>query len=264
MFHLFPTQFPSYLQYWKLENNVICYEFERLIPSQKYIDDCLNLERSLIPFLKFSFDCLFALHILHERIGVIHCDISPSNIMYSEIDGVFKLFDFNLSIKKEDVALICRPGIGTKDFIAPESAKSGFYNEASDVYSLGMVIFSQFICIIDYLDVDESLSTEFIRIVAGMISPDPQYRLSVVETISELLSLSEKIIPTTVASNVELGPNFSSANLLNIFKELKSSAESIPGQVNLKIQPSALQEQKEVVGRSISPSMESRRHEMQL
>ena len=173
------------------------YEFEKMIPFQRIITDCLNQEHSLTPMLKFAIDCLSGLNILHEKIGIIHCDISPGNVMFSEVDEMFKIFDFDLSIKKANEAVMVRPGVGTKDFIAPESEFSGIYREASDVYSLGMVIFSELVPIIVQINVDEEESNEYIRTVAGMIQPEPQKRLSVLEALREFIYLSDRITPSS-------------------------------------------------------------------
>ena len=110
---------------------------------------------------------------------------------------MFKIFDFDLSIKKANEAVMVRPGVGTKDFIAPESEFSGIYREASDVYSLGMVIFSELVPIIVQINVDEEESNEYIRTVAGMIQPEPQKRLSVLEALREFIDLSDRITPSS-------------------------------------------------------------------
>ena len=258
----FPLNFPRIYDVTKLDDGKIRYEFERLTQFRNFIYNFLNREHSLIPFLKFSIDSLFGLHVLHERIGVIHCDISPANVMFSEVDSVFKLIDFDLSIKKENVSVICRPGVGTKGFIAPESESSGVYTEASDIYSLGTVIFSEFIPIIDQIDIEENVSNQYIRIIAGMIQPDPKMRLSVLETIRELISLLNEL-----DSNIDLGTAVSSAKLLllTIDERIVAAKEEKDTEfesLQLKIRhPSKEEKEKEV---AVHPLIESHSHEMQL
>ncbi|EFJ21623.1 hypothetical protein SELMODRAFT_15530, partial [Selaginella moellendorffii] len=71
-----------------------------------------------------------ALDQVHDR-GMIHCDIKPGNVLYE-----IKLGDFGS----------CWPwssdGIGTPGFMAPESVIAGSYSTASDVFGLGMVLYT--------------------------------------------------------------------------------------------------------------------------
>ena len=185
----FPSIFPRIYGIQESEDLSLRYDFEKMLPFQSQLVDWVRKEHTMFPFLKFALDCLFELHILHELIGVIHRDISPANIMFSEVDGVFKIFDFDLSIRKGDPSNNPSPGIGTKDFIAPESERFGVYNEASDVYSLGMVMFSTLIPLLDQMDISEDHSTKFICTVAGMIIADVKGRISVIKAIEEFLAL---------------------------------------------------------------------------
>ncbi len=75
----------------------------------------------------------------HER-GVLHRDIKPANVMIDG-EGRAKLSDFGLA----EVAADLGPEIvGTPAYMAPEQLSDGETSFASDIYSLGLVLFETF------------------------------------------------------------------------------------------------------------------------
>ena len=86
-----------------------------------------NLLEDLLPVLQF----------IHNR-GVIHRDITPSNIMRRKADGVPILIDFGVA-KQFSEAMLYEPGtrIGTEGYAPIEQLRSGQAYPSSDLYSLG-------------------------------------------------------------------------------------------------------------------------------
>ncbi len=89
--------------------------------------------------LKIIYDCARALHYAHKR-GVIHRDIKPSNIMLT-LDNQVRIIDFGIALLQDaDISRI--EGIaGSPSYMSPEQIQSAEITPASDLYSLGAVMY---------------------------------------------------------------------------------------------------------------------------
>jgi serine/threonine protein kinase len=89
-----------------------------------------------------------ALAVAHEA-GIVHRDIKPENVMVRD-DGYVKVLDFGIAqlahpdgeADATDTRLT-RPGmvVGTMRYMSPEQATAAEVTPASDIFSLGMVLF---------------------------------------------------------------------------------------------------------------------------
>jgi serine/threonine-protein kinase len=82
------------------------------------------------------------LHAAHQQ-GVVHRDVKPANVMLT-IDRTVKITDFGIARFAEEAASgLTATGkiIGTADYLAPERALGRPAQPASDVYSLGCVLY---------------------------------------------------------------------------------------------------------------------------
>jgi serine/threonine-protein kinase len=81
-----------------------------------------------------------ALQVAHER-GVIHRDIKPHNILITE-SGDVKVTDFGIA-RAASSSTMTRTGsiLGTAHYISPEQAMGEPVGPASDLYSLGVVLY---------------------------------------------------------------------------------------------------------------------------
>jgi serine/threonine protein kinase len=81
-----------------------------------------------------------ALRVAHER-GVIHRDIKPHNILITD-SGDVKVTDFGIA-RAASSSTMTRTGsiLGTAHYISPEQAMGEPVGPASDLYSLGVVLY---------------------------------------------------------------------------------------------------------------------------
>ncbi len=89
--------------------------------------------------VELVFKCAKALHYAHSR-GVIHRDIKPSNIMLTQSSDV-RIIDFGIALVADsDISRI--EGIaGSPSYMSPEQVQSLELTNASDLYSLGAVMY---------------------------------------------------------------------------------------------------------------------------
>lgn len=91
--------------------------------------------------LRLMIQILGGLQAIH-RVGIIHRDIKPENLLLTA-DCKIKIADFGIAclpseqVSKEEA----NRGIGTFDYLSPESLEEGISNEATDVYSAAVTCY---------------------------------------------------------------------------------------------------------------------------
>ncbi len=193
--------------------NTTRFEFERMDamidaknraafnPSPKFFPHDASVYACTHSAVKFALDTLAGLACLHENLGFLHADISPSNIMYSNLDHCWKLNDFNLSINLCDAPSI-NWNAGTPGFKAPEVELEGRQSAASDVFSLGNV-FSKVLLrtlpdaqLRHLPNIIKSARTTLGTLSEEMTAHDPQLRPTVKLALETILKLFKLLAPT--------------------------------------------------------------------
>ena len=77
-----------------------------------------------------------------HRMGVIHRDVKPGNILRSD-DGAVKLADFGIAKAVGGTSQLTQAGsvLGTAAYLAPEQASGGEVGPPADMYGLGVVTY---------------------------------------------------------------------------------------------------------------------------
>ena len=108
-------------------------------------DDLATRIRREAPFepsaaARIARDVANGLAIAHAR-GIVHRDVKPGNILV-DADGRARITDFGVArIAAESEATIPGTTLGSVHYFSPEQAQGLTTNPASDVYSLGLVLF---------------------------------------------------------------------------------------------------------------------------
>ncbi|PSN11515.1 hypothetical protein C7293_23965 [filamentous cyanobacterium CCT1] len=129
-------QIPTLLAYF--EQNKYLYLVQQMVQGrtlhQEIAVQAAYSESSLRQLLE---DLLPVLHFIHQH-GVIHRDITPSNIIRRKVDQKPVLIDFGVA-KQFSEAIRYEPGtrIGTEGYAPIEQLRSGQAYPSSDLYSLG-------------------------------------------------------------------------------------------------------------------------------
>lgn len=82
---------------------------------------------------------LIGLQFLHKR-HHIHRDIKPDNILLNTF-GTTKLTDFGISKHLEATIDMAKTFVGTPNYMSPERLLGQHYGYASDIWSLGVIVY---------------------------------------------------------------------------------------------------------------------------
>jgi len=137
-----------------------------------------------------------------HAVGIVHRDVKPRNILIAE-DGKALISDFGIAHALGDATLTTRGMIhGTPAYLAPEVARGGEADFASDVFSLGATLYSAMEGTPPFGTDDNSMALLH-RVASGQFPP-PQHSGVVTPVILEMLSTDPEARPSmrTVAERL--------------------------------------------------------------
>lgn len=149
-----------------------------------------------------AFDCAKALDYAH-RANVLHRDVKPDNIMLRQ-DGMTKLMDFSIAALMQDQLALPDVILGTPAYMAPEQIAGEPIGPATDLYSLGAVMYKMLTGSPPHQAQDRGQLLQLIRTQRAhplaITRPDLPEKLSAI--VDRLLSLAPQ---QRFASGHELG-----------------------------------------------------------
>jgi serine/threonine-protein kinase len=140
-----------------------------------------------------------------HRKSIIHRDIKPANILLSN-DGDVKIADFGIAKKPNENTIVASRIKGTLSFMAPEHIRDGTINERTDIYSLGLTLYTvatgKSASDVDPIFLNEKkepivpiscfrpdISPELEKIFMKCVEKNPSERFQTVEELSEQLHM---------------------------------------------------------------------------
>ncbi len=143
-----------------------------------------------------------------HRSQLVHADVKPQNILINR-DGVIKVTDFGIAQAYTDTMPPTRSEVvwGSPHYFAPEQARGEKPSPASDVYSIGVVMFEMFTGRLPYIgtsqrelalahiqaeipqatDINPNLPEEISNIIAKVMSKRPNDRYKHADQLGHIL-----------------------------------------------------------------------------
>mgnify|MGYP005841195123 FL=1 len=143
-----------------------------------------------------------------HRSGLVHADVKPQNVLVSESDTV-KVTDFGIAQALSDAAIGERQKIvwGSPHYFSPEQAQGERPTPASDVYSIGIVLFEMLTSRLPFIGADQqelalahirdmpprvtdfnpSIPTQLDQIIQKVMSKEPASRYRTADQLGRIL-----------------------------------------------------------------------------
>jgi serine/threonine protein kinase len=133
---------------------------------------------------------------LHEN-GIIHRDLKPLNIMCSSNGRIVKIGDLGVSRQLSEETMMLRSFYGTPLYLSPELAENKPYNEKTDIWSLGVILYE--LCALRPPFVGNTLLAVAKMVSSGKYAPIPKhYSQHMHKCIAWILNLDYSKRPNVV------------------------------------------------------------------
>lgn len=155
----------------------------------------MNFKLDTMRVMKIFIQLVLGLHELHTN-NILHRDVKPENVFVNEVDSV-KLGDFGC-FKVVSDTIKAKTYIGTPQYMAPEIHLGSEYGTASDIWSLGVVLYQ--LCTLTRPFDGPNNFMILKKIVEEPLAPIPAgiYPLDLVKALEGMLDKTEKNRPSTL------------------------------------------------------------------
>uniref|UniRef100_A0A8C4RYN9 non-specific serine/threonine protein kinase n=1 Tax=Erpetoichthys calabaricus TaxID=27687 RepID=A0A8C4RYN9_ERPCA len=137
--------------------------------------------------------CLGLKHI-HDR-KVLHRDIKSQNIFLANNGSKVKLGDFGIARMLNNTMELARTCVGTPYYLSPEICESKPYNNKTDVWSLGCVLYE--LCTLKHPFEGNNLRHLIVKICRGYFVPvSPKYSYDLRYLITHLFKVNPRDRPS--------------------------------------------------------------------
>uniref|UniRef100_A0A452EYV0 non-specific serine/threonine protein kinase n=1 Tax=Capra hircus TaxID=9925 RepID=A0A452EYV0_CAPHI len=131
---------------------------------------------------------------IHDR-KVLHRDIKTQNIFLSKNGMVAKLGDFGIARVLNNTMELARTCIGTPYYLSPEICQNKPYNNKTDIWSLGCVLYE--LCTLRHPFEGNNLQQLVLKICQARVPPiSPRFSRDLQFLISQLFEVSPRDRPS--------------------------------------------------------------------
>ncbi len=140
-----------------------------------------------------------------HRAGLVHCDLKPQNILVSNAERA-KITDFGIARALASIPLDEQRDIvwGSPQYFSPEQASGASPSPASDVYSLGVVLYEMLTGRLPFEAADPRLLAELHQV--GPVLPPSHYDPSIPPALDQII---QKVLSKEPAARYRTADQFS-------------------------------------------------------
>ncbi len=204
----------------------ICYIVMEYIKGGRTIKPYCQAD-NLLPVdkvVEIIFKCAKALDYAHRQ-GIIHRDIKPTNILFTEDEDV-KIGDFSIAhiASLEATETMPMGMVGSPRYMSPEQVSEDYVTSQTDLFSLGIIMYELL------TGRHPFYADNFSRLVHRILNDDPQPLKEVRPDLPECLQpVMDRVLAKKREARYEMGLDLAS-DLSRAFSNLERPQEDISAQ----------------------------------